>query len=219
MSLRRLPALVATAVLCFGVAEAGALQLKQRPAKEWIERLDRPERLRGLKVDEIVKVLGLKPGQTVADLGAGSGAFEGALSAAVGEKGTVYAVDIDQGFLDFIGAKAKEAGLANIKTVLGEFTDPRLGDAKLDVGFFHDVLHHIEKREDYLKNLARYMKPDGRIVVIELDKDDPKTSHREEPELQVGKEQLAAWMDGIGFHLLQEHTFLEGKWYVVYGRK
>ena len=208
------------AVLGFSLADTLAFQLKSRPATEWIERLNRPERLAELKIDEVVKGLGLKPGDAVADLGAGGGAFEGALSAAVGPKGKVYAVDIDQGFIDFIDKTAKEAGLTNIQAVLGEFTDPKLGNVKVDMAMFHDVLHHIEKRAEYIKNLDKYIKPTGRVAVVELDKTDPNTSHKDEPELQVAKEELDAWMDSIGFKRVQEHTFLSpAKWYLIYARK
>jgi 2-polyprenyl-3-methyl-5-hydroxy-6-metoxy-1,4-benzoquinol methylase len=211
---------IGISVLGLSLADTLAFQLKSRPAAEWIERLNRPERLKELRIDEIVKGLGLKPGDVVADLGAGGGAFEGALAEAVGPTGKVYAVEIDQGFIDFIDKAAKDAGLANVQTVLGEFTDPNLGDVKVDVAMFHDVLHHIEKRAEYIKNLDKYIKPTGRVAVIELNKEDPNTSHKDEPELQVGKEELDAWMDGIGFKRVQEHTFLGiAKWYLIYGRQ
>lgn len=222
MSKRRvlLFGIVGIAVIGLSLADTLAFQLKSRPAKEWIERLNRPERLAELRIDEIVKALGLKAGDVVADLGAGGGAFEGALSEAVGSTGMVYAVDIDQGFIDFINEQAKEAGLTNVKAVLGQFTDPNLGDVKVDLAFFHDVLHHIEKREEYIKSIEKYIKPTGRVAVVELNKDDPETSHRDEPELQVAKEELDAWMDGIGFKRVEEHTFLGlPKWYLIYGRK
>jgi len=221
MSSRRhvLSGLVGVALVGLGPAVAHA-QLKSRPAADWIERLNNPERLARLRIDEVVAGLGLKPGDVVADLGAGGGAFEPALAKAVGPEGKVYAVDIDQGFIDYIDEAAQKQGLANVEGVLGAFTDPNLGDAKVDVAMFHDVLHHIEKRAEYMANLAKYMKPTGRIAVIELNKDDPETSHRDEPELQVAKEDLDAWMKAIGYERVQEHTFLGiSKWYLIYGRE
>lgn len=220
MPIRRpmLSAVFATALvgLCPLVAQA---QLSSRPAEDWIGRLNRPERLERIQVDDVVAGLGLKPGDVVADLGAGGGAFEPALSRAVGPTGRVYAVEIDQGFVDYIDELAREQGLDNVQSVLGEFTDPGLGDVKVDVAMFHDVLHHVEKRAEYMQNLEKYLKPTGRVAVIELNKEDPETSHRDEPELQVGKEELDAWMKAIGFHRIQEHTFLGiSKWYLIYGR-
>jgi 23S rRNA U2552 (ribose-2'-O)-methylase RlmE/FtsJ len=79
-----------------------ARQLGSRAADAWIATLENPNRIAGLKIDEVVSHLHLRPGSIVADIGAGAGAFEGALSTAVTPTGTVYAVDIEQGLLDHI---------------------------------------------------------------------------------------------------------------------
>lgn len=206
---------LATLVLTAGLA---ARQLAPRPTADWIERLERPDRVAGLKIDQVIARLALKPGQVVADLGAGSGLFSIPLAKAVAPSGTVYAVDVDQGFLDYIDRKAKTAAIPNVKTVLGAFADPNLPARDVDLALFNDVLHHIDKRAEYLKALARYMKPTGRIAVIELD---PKTgSHKDEPALQVTRPQLDDWMRAVGFKPVQQIDGLydDGKWFVIYGR-
>lgn len=208
-------ATVALAALTSGLA---ARQLSPRPTADWIERLERPERVAGLKIDQVIAHLGLKPGQVVADIGAGSGLFSLPLAKAVAPVGKVYAVDVDQGFLDFIDKKAKTENVPNVKTVLGKFTDPNLPARDVDLAFFNDVLHHIDKRADYLKTLAHYIKPGGRIAVIELD---AKTgSHKNEPALQVTKDRLDAWMRDAGFKPVQQvaGVYDDGKWFVIYGR-
>ena len=113
----------------------------------------------------------------------------------------VYAVEIDQGFLDRINAKAKDASVTNIVTVLGAFTDPKLPASDADVVLFHDVLHHIKDRAEYLKAAARYVKPGGRIAIVELP---PDGSHKDEPELVVTKDQVKQWMAAAGFKPVQE---------------
>ena len=80
------------------VAAPTAAQLGSRPAEEWIKTLDGPTRVAGMKIDEVVSALKLQPGQTVADIGAGSGLLEVPLAKAVGPRGRVYAVEIDAGF-------------------------------------------------------------------------------------------------------------------------
>src|SRR5262249_5489395 len=105
-----------------------------------------------LKIDEIVTTIALKPDQVVADLGAGTGLFEVPLGKAVAPAGKVYAVEIDKGFLPIIEEKAKQGKLANVRTVLGEFADPKLPAQDVDIEFMHDVLHHVEDRATYLKN-------------------------------------------------------------------
>lgn len=214
--------LVWLACLAFFLAtavQAPALQLGSRSTEEWIKRLERPERIAGLKIDEIIPRLNLKPGDIVADIGAGTGVFSRPLARAVGPQGKVLAVDIDQGLLAYINKRAAEEKIENIQTVLGKFDDPNLPSRQVDVAFFHDVLHHIEKRDAYLKALASYLKPNGRIVVIELDKDDPDTPHRDDPEMLISKEQVNEWMAAVGFHPVEEFDFLKGKWFVVYARQ
>jgi ubiquinone/menaquinone biosynthesis C-methylase UbiE len=192
-------------------------QLASRSTEEWIRMLDAPDRVAALKVDDIISTLGLKPGDVVADLGAGSGVFSIALARAVGPGGKVYAVDIDRGLLDHIDAKAKDQKIANVQTVLGRFVDPALPRADVDLAFMHDVLHHVEDRAGYLKNAAGYLKPTGRFAILEPDaRNGP---HREDPKLQITKEQLAAWMADSGLVPSREFRLFDDKWYVMYVRK
>jgi len=213
---RQVTALTVFALLAAAAATAAG-QLASRPAPEWIARLERPERIAGLKIDYIIEKLRLRPGQVVADIGAGPGVISLPMAKAVAPNGRVYAVDIDQAFIDHITMRAKERDIANVKPILGQATDPGLPAADVDVALFHDVLHHIKDRAEYLKNTAKYVKPGGRIAIVELD---PKTgSHRGEPELQITKDQAKTWLAADGFKPEQEFDGLtENKWFVVYAR-
>lgn len=192
-------------------------QRASRPAADWIARLERPERVAGLKVDYILSKLALKPGQTVADIGAGPGVFSLPIARAVSPGGKVYAVEIDQAFLDHIAVRTREQHVENVKPVLGKFTDPALPARDVDFALFHDVLHHIEDRAGYIKALAPYMKPGGRIAVIDLP---ANGSHKDEPNLVVTKDQAKEWMAAAGFTPVEEFDGLsEGKWFVVYARR
>jgi ubiquinone/menaquinone biosynthesis C-methylase UbiE len=193
-----------------------AAQLASRPAEEWVKTLETPERLAALKIPEVTASLRLKPGDVVADLGAGSGPFIVPIAKAVSPKGKVYAVDIDRGFFPYIQNKAKEASVANVQTVLGEYTDPKLPAADVDLAFFHDVLHHIDDRATYLKNLVKYLKPAARIVVV--DYNPAQSPHQDQPALQVSKDQTAKWLAGAGFKPVEEVTLFPDKWFVVYSR-
>ena len=64
---------------------------------------------------------------------------------------------------------AADSGLANVQTILGKFTDPALPATNIDVALFHDVLHHVEDRQSYLKTLTRYLSPKGRVVVVDCE--------------------------------------------------
>ncbi|HXW08488.1 MAG TPA: methyltransferase domain-containing protein [Vicinamibacterales bacterium] len=210
------PAILAACVLT-AFAGASAAQLGSRPVDEWIKLLEAPDRIAGLKIDEVIGALDVKPGQVVADLGAGSGVFTIPLARAVGSGGKVYAVEIDQDFLDLIARKARDQQVSNIVTVLGKPRDPALPAPDVDLAFLHDVMHHIEDRPGYLEQLARYIKPRGRIAVVEFN---PDTSpHRDDPRMHVTKESLRAWMSAAGFELAQQFDHFQDKWFVVYSKK
>ena len=212
--------LVSLLVLWVGATAASALQLGSRDAKEWIDRLERPDRIAGLKVPEIVSRLGLKPGMVIADIGAGTGVFSRPLAKAVAPSGKVYSVDIDQGLLDYINERAKQENISNIRTVQGKFEDPAIPGKDVDMAFFHDVFHHIEKRQAYLKALAGYIKPNGMVAMVEMDDKDPKGPHREQPDMLVSRANVDKWMAEVGFHPVKEHNdlFPGAKWIVIYQR-
>jgi len=204
------------ALLLAGVSVPVAGQLKQQPAATWTERLERPERVEGLRIPYIINSLALKPADVVADIGAGPGVLSLPLAKAV-PSGKVYAVDIDQAFLDHIRDKAAAQHIANVVPILGANSDPKLPAKDVDVVLFHDVLHHIEDRAGYLRSVASYLKPGGRIAIVELP---PTGSHKDEPALVVSKEQVKGWLGEAGFKPVQEFDGLaDGKWFVVYARQ
>ena len=215
----KLPWCLAGAMLAGGLAESWA-QLAPRKAEEWVTTLEGPQRVSGQKIDQVLAGLSLKPGMVVADIGAGSGLFSRPLAKAVGTSGKVYAVDIQQDLLNYIDHRDQEENIRNIQTVLGEFNDPKLPARNVDLAFINDVLHHIQNRAAYLKALGTYMKPTGRIAIIEMNKDDPKTPHRNQPELLVGRDEIMQWMSAAGFKLVDEHPdlFPGTKWFLIFGR-
>ena len=189
----RVLCLVSVLALSAGAIETSASQLGGRPAEKWIQLLESEERVSGLKIEEVVSRLSLKPGDIVADIGAGSGVFCGPLAQAVAPRGMVLAVEIDQDLLDYIDQRAQQENIKNIKTVLGQFNDPGLTTHEVDVAFLHNVLHHIEQREVYLKALVSYLKPEGRIAVIDLIKDHPDSPHKDQRRC---KSLSRSWSDG-----------------------
>jgi ubiquinone/menaquinone biosynthesis C-methylase UbiE len=202
--------------LASSIAHGDARQLGTRPADAWIATLESPTRVAGLKIDEVVSRLRLRPGSVVADIGAGAGAFEGALSAAVTPAGTVYAVDIEQGLLDHIAARAKTLGLSNVRVVLGKYTDPALPSRNVEAALIYDVLHHIKDRETYLKNLAGYLVPGGRIAVVDFA--EGKGGHAKDAEQQITKQQADAWMAAAGLKPVEEIALFDDKWFAIYAK-
>src|SRR6476469_5074779 len=102
-------------VLCAGVPGRASAQLGSRPVDEWIKTLDGATRVSALKIPEVVAAMKLQPGQTVADIGAGTGLLEVPLAKAVGPNGHVYAEDIDAGFFPGIRKRVADANLSNVE--------------------------------------------------------------------------------------------------------
>ena len=190
-----------------------ALQLGNRSAKEWIKQLEGPERLAGLRADDILKVLGLKDGDIVADIGSGTGVLSWPMARKVAPTGRVLAVEVDQELLDYIDERSAQEKLGNIVTVLGEFQDPKLPTNDVDVAFFHNTLHHIKDRVGYLKLLASHLTPEGRMLVIDM-----IDGHKDDPEMQIDVESVVGWMKAAGFQRSQQIDLFEDKFFLVFRR-
>jgi ubiquinone/menaquinone biosynthesis C-methylase UbiE len=224
--------------LVFGLAGGAPLQAWQigsRPAAEWIPHLEDSQRVAGLKINDVIQKIGVKPGMVVADIGSGSGVFTRPFAKAVGATGKAIAVDIDSALLSYIYERAAKEGIKNIETHLAVPDDAKLSGPIVDVAFFHDVLHHIEHADLYMKNLARYIKPDGRIVIIENAAhaghhgpaaDDPNAQmhrtmehHGQQVEMSSEREKVDAMLAAAGFRPAQEFDlFGANKFFVIYAR-
>jgi ubiquinone/menaquinone biosynthesis C-methylase UbiE len=117
--------------------------------------------------DRVVESLALAPGAQVADLGVGGGYFTWRLADSVGESGRVYAVDVDPDMTSHIAEQSRERGYANVQAILAEFDDPLLPEAGVDLIFTCNTYHHLEDREEYFRRAAKYLRPGGRVAVVE----------------------------------------------------
>jgi predicted methyltransferase len=201
----------------------------ETPGTEWIKRLERPSRIPGLKLNEVIAALQLKPGDVVADIGAGSGAFTIAFAKAVAPSGTAFAVDIWPEQLEYISQKAQREHVSTLRTILAARDNPRLPPNTVDVVFFHDVFHNVNDRQGYLKLLAAQLKPGGRIAIIEQEFDDPIAKKWDRPEDRITPQQVTGWMASVGFSLFAEFDMFKGvnnpegtgmpeRWFVIYAR-
>jgi ubiquinone/menaquinone biosynthesis C-methylase UbiE len=202
---------IGTALLVVGVAIALlAGGLSWIKARFYIDHMETPDRLERMQVDRVVETLKLVPGSAVADIGAGSGLFTRTLAKAVAP-GVVYAVDINPNLLAHIEKSAKEAGLANVKTVLATEDDSRL-PGTLDVVFICDTLHLMDNPELYLKELDSHVRPEGRVAIISFVRNWPPLTN------QFSAEQLERWMKQAGFALAERHDFITDQYLMIFER-
>lgn len=146
-------------------------QVMGHQGADWLER---PERETEERTDLLLAALAFKAGAVVADLGAGSGYFSWRIAQRVGPTGIVYAVDIQQEFLDLLAMNMKKRGVADIvKPVLGTLQDPKLPAASVDTILMVDVYHELDYPYEMTRAMCTALKPGGRLVLVEYRGEDP----------------------------------------------
>jgi ubiquinone/menaquinone biosynthesis C-methylase UbiE len=147
-------------------------QVMGHQGASWLER---PEREEEERTDVLVNVLGLKPGDQVADVGAGSGYFSWRMAKVVGERGKVFAVEIQQEFLDLLMTNMRKRRVGDIvQPVLGTIQDPKLPADTLDLILLVDVYHEFDFPYEMAAAMIRALKPGGRLVLVEYRGEDPE---------------------------------------------
>jgi precorrin-6B methylase 2 len=159
-----------------------------------IEWLERPERETEEHLVQLVDALKLMPGMVAADIGAGSGVITVKMAEKVGPTGTVMAVDIQEEMLSVLSKRLKQLGITNVKTVHGTEKSPNLKPGTIDLALMVDVYHEFKFPYEMLSQIAKALKPGGRVVFVEYRKEDPnipiKLVHKM-TEAQVKKEAAA----------------------------
>lgn len=176
-------------------------------AAEYARVLDDPERDGWQKPHEVILALKLSGGETVADIGSGTGYFANRLAR---HARRVFAVDIDAHLLEI----SLKTAPGNVTPVLASPDDPRLPDSASDVIFFCDVVHHIENRGPYLEKVKRALKPGGRVVVIDFHKRELKIGPP--PEMKIDRGEMVKEFEKAGFRLIGEQGFLPYQYFVVF---
>jgi ubiquinone/menaquinone biosynthesis C-methylase UbiE len=207
-------------VLALGTATADA-QTRPRHGKLFAPQdlalLEGPDRDLWQLPDQIMDALGIAEGSVVADIGAGGGWFTIRLARRVGTNGIVYAEDIQRQMLEATGRRVAREGLRNVRTVLGTSEDPRLPAGALDGVLILDTYHELENPDALLRNIAKSLKPQGRVGVVDFKKDGlgpgPALEERVDAELIVRD------AEGAGLKLLRRETFLPYQFMLVFGRR
>lgn len=181
----------------------------------WLERESRAEEE---WPGEVIKAMELEGGETVADIGCGSGYYTRRLAEAVGPDGQVYAVDVQPEMIDIMKRLAKKEGLTNIVPVLGETADPKLPDESVDWMLLVDVYHEFQQPEPMLEAMRRALKPDGRVALLEYRLEGDSARHIKRDHRMSVKQVLAEWSPA-GFELVDLMEFLPSQHYFVFKKK
>jgi ubiquinone/menaquinone biosynthesis C-methylase UbiE len=184
---------------------------QQRTPEEYAKFLEGAERVARMQVARVVQALELKPGMRVADVGSGSGLFTRPIAKAVQPGGLAYAVDIDQALLTIVERTGREQQIENIRTVLAAADDPKLPEP-VDLIFICDALHHIGGQAAYLKTLRKYLRPSGRVAVIDFSTSWPQGHEK----MQYSVAQLDGWMQDAGLARAQSFDWLDNSFFLVY---
>jgi ubiquinone/menaquinone biosynthesis C-methylase UbiE len=168
--------------------------------------LTRESREREEECSRLLRILRVKPGQTVCDMGCGNGFYTIKLAQLVGEKGKVVAVDIQPEMLDLLKERAKEEGIKNIEPVLGTLIDPKLREKSIDLMLLVDVYHEFSHPEHMLRAIRTSLKPTGRVALVEFRGEDPDVPIK--PLHKMTKEQILKEFPPNGFKLVEEFDAL-----------
>ena len=183
--------------------------------EKYAESWNSPERAEWQKPEEVLSIMQVAPGQSVADLGAGTGYFVPFLSAAVGPEGKVYPLDVEDAMLAWITKNAADQGLTNVEPRKAPFDSTGMEEGLLDRLLTVNTWHHIENRKDYAKRLFAVIKPGGRVVVVDFTKDAPEGPP---PEMRLDASVVIEELQAGGFEAaLVEETL--PRHYIVVGTK
>jgi ubiquinone/menaquinone biosynthesis C-methylase UbiE len=168
----------------------------------WLERSERETQE---KPQLLIEALEIERGQTVADLGAGSGYYSFRIAPLVGPTGKVLAIDIEPAMLEVIAQRASREQIANVATVRASARDPNLTAASVDLVFMVDVYHELEYPYEVMTKVRAALKPGGRVALIEYRAEDPQVAIK--PLHKMSERQVRREMEAAGFtHLKTVRT-------------
>lgn len=185
----------------------------EKPASDRVVSMEGPYRRQWQKPDQVVDALSIRPGDSVADIGAGSGYFIKLLSERAGAAGVVYAVEVDQRLVEYLNERTRQEGLRNVRTVHARADDPLLPLSSSDLVFFCNTYTFIPNGEDYLRMLRSRLKTGGRVAIIDFHPG--RTGPGPALEQRKAREKVIDEALRAGYRVMQEHQFLDYQYFIV----
>lgn len=178
--------------------------------------LERPEREAEEQPQQVIEALEIKPGQTVADLGAGSGYFSFRMAPKVGSTGKILAVDIQQEMLDVVRKRAQQLKVTNVDTLRSTEADSKLPADSVDLLLMVDVYHELEYPYEVMQSVVKALKPGGRVALVEYRKEDPRVPIKEVHKMS--EQQVIKEMTAVGLKHLKTVKTLPIQHLVIFGK-
>ncbi|HEY3309028.1 MAG TPA: methyltransferase domain-containing protein [Desulfuromonadaceae bacterium] len=179
--------------------------------------MDDPRRDNWQKPEKVVDHL-VRPGDTVADIGAGTGYFTMLFAEKVGQSGKVYAVDVDENMVRYVEQRAKKEVLNNIKSILSTPTDPFLPKLSFDLIFICDTYLFFENRGQYLLKLLDSLKNGGRLAIVSFNRK-AEIPGAPPPHKMISREKTIQEAEKAGFVMEAEYFFLPYQDFLVFEKR
>jgi SAM-dependent methyltransferase len=183
-------------------AASGEQRKTSEPYTGDLSIFESPGRDERLQINRVMEILGIAPGTTVADIGAGSGWFTVRAAKRVGEAGVVYAVDINPEAIQYIGERAQKERLANVKTILSKVDDALLPAGAVDVVLLLKTYHEVAQPVVLLRNLRASLRPGAKVAII--DRNGNGENHG------VARDVVIREAAQAGYKLLEQYDFVKG---------
>ena len=161
---------------------------------DWLER---PERAQEEAPDKLIDLLELKPGDKVADIGAGTGYFAASLSESVGPSGKVLALDVEPKMIDFLKRRVRDQQLSNVEPRLVQYDDPGLAPGSVARVLVVNTWHHIDDRARYARKLAQGLAPGGEIWIVDFTRE---SEQGPPPQYRQDATQVISELEDGGLH-------------------
>jgi ubiquinone/menaquinone biosynthesis C-methylase UbiE len=174
-----------------------------------------PRRAKWQKPAAVVRALGLRRGQVIAEVGSGPGYFTPRLARAVGPSGHVYALDPEPAVLDVMRKRIKQAGVRNVTPVLSRDDDPLLPNGRCDLAVIINVYHHMHGGPAFLRRLVSRLPRGARVINVDWDE---TSEFGPPPKRRVPKARFLRDAKKAGLKLVSERTFLPHQYFLVLRR-
>jgi len=182
--------------------------------ERWKPVFESPERFHWQRPGLVLRLLAIREGERIADLGAGTGYFTILMAPLVGEKGKCYGVEVEPELVEHLSQREELRDIPGFVPVLAELDDPKLPPDGLDLILTVNTWHHIEERGSYQKHLASALVDGGRLAIVDWRKG--ATAMGPPDEHRVSREQVIRELQDKGWKLQTESHALEHQYYLIF---